>query len=99
MEKNNDQRMCPFCPVMLPDQPDLWSPIGNDFFGTPTSIGNIRSCGWCAEFVGIGDDIPGNTLYLLQHLAHPQSVFFASLAEVARYHPTLIPALEAPANG
>lgn len=40
---------CPFCPIMLPEQPELWENIGSQFFGGAAKIGDIPSCQYCAE--------------------------------------------------
>jgi hypothetical protein len=45
--------LCPFCPLMLPCEPDLWETIGNDFYGSPATIGGIAACEDCAIVAGI----------------------------------------------
>ncbi len=57
---------CPFCPLMLPDQPDLWERIGNDFFGEPAMIGDVHSCGSCTE---VGEEHTQYWLDLLKGVA------------------------------
>jgi hypothetical protein len=42
---------CPFCLLFLPDEPELHSPVGNDFFGEPARIGSMPSCEECAIIV------------------------------------------------
>lgn len=54
MTETKTVKMCPFCPLLLPGQEDMWNPIGNDFFGEPASIGGVPSCGDCAQVVEIG---------------------------------------------
>lgn len=39
---------CPFCSIMLPDDPQMWNLIGADFFGTPAKVGDVPSCDDCA---------------------------------------------------
>lgn len=40
-------RLCPFCPLLV--EPEHYNFIGNEFFGTPSTIGGIRCCGDCYE--------------------------------------------------
>lgn len=45
----NGTPMCPFCSLFVPESE--CQPVGDDFFGSPVSIGGIRSCGDCAALV------------------------------------------------
>lgn len=49
-------RMCPFCPILLPHQQELWNTIGPDFFGEPAEIGGVPSCGDCAAVAAMTDE-------------------------------------------
>lgn len=48
MSQNQD---CPFCPLLLGDQPEQYSKVGNDFFGEPARIGNVPACDACATVI------------------------------------------------
>jgi len=51
---------------MLPEQPDLWEHIGNDFFGKAATIGDVRSWVACAE---VGEEHTQYWLDLLKGVA------------------------------
>jgi len=40
--------MCPFCPILLPDQPDQYRSLEDTFFGDVATIDGIPSCEPCA---------------------------------------------------
>lgn len=55
-----NEQPCPFCPLLLEGEPENHLPIGNDFFGEPAMIGDVRSCEACArvaEMAGIADEL------------------------------------------
>lgn len=46
---------CPFCPVLLPDEPQAWGKTGGDFFGGNAKIGNIAACDSCAVYAWVAN--------------------------------------------
>lgn len=42
---------CPFCPLLLGDQTEQYSKVGDDFFGEPARVGDIPACDACATVI------------------------------------------------
>ena len=47
VERHPGQQLCPFCSFFGEET----EPIGNDFFGTPAAIGNVRCCEACYNVI------------------------------------------------
>lgn len=41
------QQLCPFCPLFLPEETELWEQIGDEFFGSPAIFEDIHCCDGC----------------------------------------------------
>lgn len=46
---------CPFCPILLPDDPELWNKVGTEFFGGQAKVGGIDACDGCATYAWVAD--------------------------------------------
>ena len=58
--------MCPFCPLLLPEQPDLWNPAGNDFYGQPVLVHGHPACEACAiSILEVGEYTSSEVEWLL----------------------------------
>ncbi len=45
--ERREMQPCPFCPLMLPNEPEAWNTVGGDFFGEIAKIGDVDACGDC----------------------------------------------------
>jgi hypothetical protein len=71
-------RMCPFCPLFLPQHPELWQEVGYDYHGEiPAQVGGVRSCDECAVIIRMFRQ-EQDYLYAL---AVPIADFFTALSQ------------------